>query len=88
MRKNVLLAVLLVVAVFLLFAVSVYAQQPGARRQGGGPRAGVPQGRPQQMGAAQDRDNNPSGPRGGPGTNWENRPGPQGGPGASPDRKR
>jgi len=33
-----------------------------------------------------DRDNNPPGPRGGPGTNWENRPGPRGGPGASPDR--
>lgn len=34
-----------------------------------------------------DRDNNPPGRRGGPGTNWENRPGPQGGPGASPDRR-
>ncbi len=34
-----------------------------------------------------DRDNNPPGMRGGPGTNWENRPGPQGGPGASPDRR-
>jgi len=33
-----------------------------------------------------DRDNNPPGPKGGPGTNWENRPGPQGGPGASPNR--
>ena len=33
-----------------------------------------------------DKDNNPPGPRGGPGTNWENRPGPQGGPGASPHR--
>jgi len=33
-----------------------------------------------------DRDNNPPGPAGGPGTNWENRPGPQGGPGASPNR--
>ena len=31
-------------------------------------------------------DNNPPGPMGGPGTNWENRPGPQGGPGASPNR--
>lgn len=35
-----------------------------------------------------DRDNNPPGPRGGPGTNWENPPGPGGGPGASPDRHR
>lgn len=35
-----------------------------------------------------DRDNNPPGPRGGPGTNWENPPGPRGGPGASPDRRR
>ena len=33
-----------------------------------------------------DRDNNPPGPRGGPGTNWENPPGPVGGPGTSPDR--
>lgn len=37
--------------------------------------------------AAGDRDNNPPGPRGGPGTNWENPPGPRGGPGASPDPK-
>ena len=35
-----------------------------------------------------DRDDNPPGPRGGPGTNWENPPGPRGGPGASPDRPR
>ncbi len=34
-----------------------------------------------------DIDNNPPGPRGGTGTNWENRPGPAGGPGASPNRK-
>jgi len=32
-----------------------------------------------------DRDNNPPGPKGGAGTNWENKPGPQGGPGTSPD---
>ena len=32
-----------------------------------------------------DKDNNPPGPVGGPGTNWENPPGPQGGPGASPN---
>jgi hypothetical protein len=32
-------------------------------------------------------DDNPPGPRGGPGTNWENPPGPRGGPGASPDRR-
>ena len=37
--------------------------------------------------AARDRDNNPPGWRGGPGTNWENPPGPRGGPGASPDRR-
>lgn len=36
---------------------------------------------------AYDRDDNPPGPRGGPGTNWENPPGPRGGPGASPDRR-
>jgi hypothetical protein len=36
--------------------------------------------------SAKDRDNNPPGPRGGPGTNWENPPGPRGGPGASPNR--
>ena len=32
-----------------------------------------------------DRDNNPPGLAGGPGTNWENPPGPRGGPGASPN---
>lgn len=32
-----------------------------------------------------DMDNNPPGPKGGPGTNWENPPGPQGGPGAGPN---
>lgn len=36
---------------------------------------------------ARDRDDNPPGPAGGPGTNWENPPGPAGGPGASPDRR-
>jgi len=35
-----------------------------------------------------DRDNNPPGTAGGPGTNWENPPGKAGGPGASPNRKR
>ncbi len=35
---------------------------------------------------ARDRDGNPPGPAGGPGTSWENPPGPAGGPGASPDR--
>ncbi len=34
-----------------------------------------------------DFDNNPPGPRGGRGTNWENPPGPRGGPGTSPDRR-
>ena len=33
-----------------------------------------------------DRDGNPPGRLGGPGTNWENPPGWRGGPGASPDR--
>jgi len=36
---------------------------------------------------ALDRDNNPPGRRGGPGTNWENPPGWRGGPGASPDHR-
>ncbi len=36
---------------------------------------------------ARDRDNNPPGPIGGRGTNWENPPGRAGGPGASPDRR-
>jgi hypothetical protein len=36
---------------------------------------------------AHDRDGNPPGWRGGPGTNWENPPGWRGGPGASPDRR-
>lgn len=34
---------------------------------------------------ARDRDGNPPGLRGGPGTNWENPRGPAGGQGASPD---
>lgn len=34
-----------------------------------------------------DKDDNPPGPAGGAGTNWENPPGPAGGPGASPDRR-
>ena len=34
----------------------------------------------------QDKDANPPGERGGPGTNWENPPGPEGGTGKSPDR--
>lgn len=34
-----------------------------------------------------DRDHNPPGPAGGPGTNWENPPGWRGGPGASPDHR-
>ncbi len=38
-------------------------------------------------GYAKDYDNNPPGPRGGPGTNWENPRGPAGGPGASPNRR-
>jgi hypothetical protein len=32
------------------------------------------------------KDNNPPGPKGGPGTNWKNPPGPKGGPGASPNQ--
>lgn len=37
------------------------------------------------MAQHRDRDNNPPGPRGGHGTNWENPPGWRGGPGASPN---
>ncbi|MBU0605808.1 MAG: hypothetical protein KKH77_05930, partial [Candidatus Omnitrophica bacterium] len=33
------------------------------------------------------RDNNPPGPKGGPGTDWKNPPGPKGGPGAGPIHK-
>ncbi|MFA6600744.1 MAG: hypothetical protein WC352_00350 [Candidatus Omnitrophota bacterium] len=33
-----------------------------------------------------DKDNNPPGAKGGPGTNWENPKGPKGGPGAGPNR--
>ena len=36
---------------------------------------------------AKDKDNNPPGPRGGKGTNWENPKGPVGGPGAGPDHR-
>ena len=35
-----------------------------------------------------DKDNNPPGPIGGVGTNWENPPGPVGGLGTSPDKRR
>lgn len=35
--------------------------------------------------AAPDKDNNPPGPKGGQGTNWENPAGPKGGPGAGPN---
>ncbi|MCX5669061.1 MAG: hypothetical protein NTX89_02945 [Candidatus Omnitrophica bacterium] len=37
--------------------------------------------------AQQAGGNNPPGPMGGPGTNWENPPGPMGGPGTSPNVK-
>ncbi|HPM43154.1 MAG TPA: hypothetical protein PLV52_04935 [Candidatus Omnitrophota bacterium] len=37
--------------------------------------------------ARADRDDNPPGPTGGPGTNWENPPGATGGPGSSPDAR-
>lgn len=50
----------------------------GQKVREGGPGPGA--------GFRKDRDNNPPGKRGGPGTNWENRPGPQGGPGAGPNR--
>lgn len=39
-----------------------------------------------KMAVRRDKDNNPPGAKGGPGTNWENPPGPKGGPGAGPDR--
>ena len=38
-------------------------------------------------GQHRDRDDNPPGWRGGPGTNWENPPGWRGGRGASPDHR-
>ncbi|MGQ0800390.1 MAG: hypothetical protein ACT4NL_09800 [Pseudomarimonas sp.] len=37
--------------------------------------------------ARRDRDDNPPGPRGGAGSNWENPRGWRGGPGASPDHR-
>ena len=40
-----------------------------------------------KMAEKADRDDNPPGPKGGKGTNWENPPGPKGGPGASPNKK-
>jgi len=46
----------------------------------------APKGKAKAKKARRDRDNNPPGRKGGPGTNWENPPGPKGGPGASPDR--
>lgn len=40
----------------------------------------------EQLRGKRDKDNNPPGAAGGPGTNWENPPGAKGGPGASPNR--
>ena len=66
---------------------------PGAPRSGPGRRieigADEPRGgdRSGERRRWRDRDDNPPGPRGGPGTNWENPPGPRGGPGTSPDRR-
>lgn len=45
-----------------------------------------PEERRRVMRKRRDRDNNPPGAAGGPGSNWENPPGPDGGWGASPDR--
>lgn len=59
------------------YALPVHAQP---RHHNGGPRHC-------RDGSWCDRDDNPPGPRGGPGTNWENPPGPAGGPGASPNRR-
>ncbi len=80
------------VGALLALCVFIGYEQPGFARQGrgGGGRPGPNRGGGAQQGGGwghQDRDNNPPGPRGGQGTNWENRPGPQGGPGASPDFK-
>jgi hypothetical protein len=58
-----------------------------SRPYGAYPTSGYYQGRACPDGSWCDRDNNPPGPTGGPGTNWENPPGPRGGPGASPDRR-
>ena len=60
-----------IIFIVLVIALSFFLFQPISYAQPG-------QGGP-------DRDNNPPGPKGGPGTNWENPPGPVGGPGASPD---
>ncbi|MFH1799681.1 MAG: hypothetical protein ABH891_02375 [Candidatus Omnitrophota bacterium] len=49
---------------------------------------GVVDRKEKKMAGKRDKDNNPPGSKGGPGTNWENPPGPKGGPGASPDRKK
>lgn len=82
----------LLLATAALTAAPAYAERGGH----GGARAGGYEGHAQAHERAHaqyaehrryDRDNNPPGRRGGPGTNWENRPGPQGGPGASPDRR-
>jgi hypothetical protein len=70
----------------------------GRRGKGGGDDpsgAGARRGRGRGHGGANgangrgnvDPDDNPPGPRGGEGTNWENPPGHAGGHGASPDRR-
>jgi len=76
MCKNALFIGMLTAAIFLLSEISIYAQPRKGGQQGGGQSQGN---------IKRDKDNNPPGPKGGQGTNWENKPGPKGGPGASPD---
>lgn len=71
-RMNRMFLSAMIITFMLPLAVSPLFAEP--------PRQGGP-------GFARDRDNNPPGPKGGPGTNWENRPGPRGGPGAGPDNR-
>ncbi len=68
-----------------------YAQHPPETPPGVPPadwKKQMPPGLAKRSGPPIDKDNNPPGPAGGAGTNWENPPGKKGGPGASPDKKR
>lgn len=72
MKKHFLFAVVAIGALTLLFPFNAEAKSGVGKKH-----------RTQRV----DKDNNPPGAKGGPGTNWENPPGPKGGAGTSPDRK-
>ncbi len=77
------------VKIIAIAAVSALAASPAIAKQGGhgGAHHAANHHAQNHTPHHRDRDNNPPGRAGGPGTNWENPRGPAGGPGASPDRR-